>query len=149
MTYNVSQNTYERDASTDTCVFLLRLTAAFDTTLEQLEQAEATVEHLKVQLDDAMGAEDMLEHLTERNLTLSERIEEMHAVIQDLEALKELNDELEENHVGNEKHMQEEIDLKDHQIREYQKQVDDFEDSMLDYEGTISQFRELVINLQK
>ena len=51
----------------------------------------------------------MLQHLTERNLTLSERIEEMHAVIQDLEALKELNDELEENHVENEKQMQEEI----------------------------------------
>jgi dynactin 1 len=33
----------------------------------------------------------------------------MHAVIQDLEALKELNDELEENHVENEKQMQEEI----------------------------------------
>ena len=30
------------------------------------------VENLKLQLDDAMGAEDMLEHLTERNLTLSE-----------------------------------------------------------------------------
>lgn len=107
------------------------------------------VENLKIQLDDAMGAEDMLEHLTERNLTLSERIEEMHAVIQDLEALKELNDELEENHIANEKHMQEEIDMKDHQIREYQKQLDGLEDSMLDYEGTISQFRELVINLQK
>lgn len=106
------------------------------------------VENLKIQLDDAMGAEDMLEHLTERNLTLSERIEEMHAVIQDLEALKELNDELEENHVENEKHMQEELDLKDHQIREYQKQMDSLEDNMLDYEGTISQFRELVVNLQ-
>lgn len=33
----------------------------------------------------------------------------MHAVIQDLEALKELNDELEENHVENEKQLQEEI----------------------------------------
>lgn len=130
-------------------LFTPPLTAAFDTTLEQLEQAEGMVENLKIQLDDAMGAEDMLEHLTERNLTLSERIEEMHAVIQDLEALKELNDELEENHVENEKHMQEEIDLKDHQIREYQKQMDNLEDSMLDYEGTISQFRELVINLQR
>ena len=38
-----------------------------------------------------------------------QRIEEMHAVIQDLEALKELNDELEENHIENEKQMQEEL----------------------------------------
>jgi len=36
------------------------------------ETAEAQVEDLKLQLDDALGAEDLLEQLTERNLTLSE-----------------------------------------------------------------------------
>lgn len=117
--------------------------------MEQLEQVEGMAENLKLQLDDAMGAEDMLEHLTERNLTLSERIEEMHAVVQDLEALKELNDELEENHIANEKFMQEELDLKDYHLREQVKQLESLEEGMLDYEGTITQFRELVITLQK
>ena len=72
-----------------------------------------------------MGAEDILVQLTERNLLLGEvscprnpsiillsplqRIEEMRVVIEDLEALKELNDELEENHVETEKALQEEI----------------------------------------
>ena len=51
---------------------MIRFAASFDATVEQLEQAESMVENLKLQLDDAMGAEDMLEHLTERNLTLSE-----------------------------------------------------------------------------
>ena len=39
----------------------------------------------------------------------AQKIEEMRITIEDLEALKELNDELEENHVETEKAMQEEI----------------------------------------
>ena len=38
----------------------------------KLVNAEALVEDLKIQLDDAMGAEDMLEELTERNLLLND-----------------------------------------------------------------------------
>jgi dynactin 1 len=37
------------------------------------------------------------------------KIEEMRITIEDLEALKELNDELEENHIETEKALQEEI----------------------------------------
>jgi dynactin 1 len=40
--------------------------------LSQLETAENQVEELKQQLDASMGVEDMLEQLTERNLTLNE-----------------------------------------------------------------------------
>lgn len=38
----------------------------------KLQDAEAQVEELRLQLDDAMGAEDMLEQLTERNLLMGE-----------------------------------------------------------------------------
>lgn len=44
----------------------------YDTTAAQLERAEGQVEDLKVQLDDALGAEDMLEQLTDRNLSLTD-----------------------------------------------------------------------------
>jgi dynactin 1 len=37
-----------------------------------LTNAETQVEDLKLQLDDALGAEEMLVQLTERNLMLSE-----------------------------------------------------------------------------
>ena len=40
---------------------------------------------------------------------MSQKIEEMRITIEDLEALKELNDELEENHVETEKALQEDI----------------------------------------
>ncbi|KAF8555081.1 hypothetical protein OG21DRAFT_1484169 [Imleria badia] len=69
-------------------------------------QALTQNDDLKAQLDDALGAEEML------------KIEEMRILIEDLEALKELNDALEENYIETEKALQEEIDSKDTQFRE-------------------------------
>lgn len=103
--------------------------AEHESTLIKLQNAEVQIEDLKAQLDDALGAEDLLVQLTERNLmlgevgylnsvlllmtqsVLSQKIEEMRITIEDLEALKELNDELEENHMETEKAMQEEISM--------------------------------------
>lgn len=83
--------------------------ANYETALSKLSNAEIQIEDLKLQLDDALGAEEMLVQLTERNLHLGEKIEEMRITIEDLEALKELNDELEENHMETEKAMQEDL----------------------------------------
>ena len=113
-----------------------------------LERAEAQVEDLKGQLDDALGAEDLLEQLTERNLSLSEKLEEMAAELEDLEALKELNDELEESHVETEKQLQDELDYKELILRDHLGAIERLEENVADYEGTISQFRELVLSLQ-
>ncbi|OCF42027.1 dynactin 1 [Kwoniella heveanensis CBS 569] len=114
----------------------------------KLSNAEAQVEDLKLQLDDALGAEDMLEQLTERNLQMGERIEEMRVTIEDLEALKELNDELEENHVEAEKQLNEEIENLTLQLRDEQARSADLDNVILDMESTISQFRDLVADLQ-
>lgn len=53
---------------------IIRCAAAdeFDIVQDRADTAEAQVEELKAQLDDALGAEDILDQLTERNLTLSE-----------------------------------------------------------------------------
>lgn len=88
---------------------LIFMPANYETTMSKLSNAEIQIEDLKLQLDDALGAEEMLVQLTERNLHLGEKIEEMRITIEDLEALKELNDELEENHIETEKAMQEDL----------------------------------------
>ncbi|KAG9313881.1 dynein associated protein-domain-containing protein [Chiua virens] len=124
------------------------LQGQYETTLIKLSNAETQIEDLKAQLDDALGAEEMLVQLTERNLMLGEKIEEMRITIEDLEALKELNDELEENHIETEKALQEEIDSRDSQIREHLQRVSTLEDACQDLENTITQFRELVLQLQ-
>ncbi|KAI8850122.1 hypothetical protein BC829DRAFT_432063 [Chytridium lagenaria] len=57
-----------------------------DTLMEQLEKAEVQIEHLSESSDNALGAEQM-------------KLEELKSTIADLEALRDLNDELEENHI--------------------------------------------------
>jgi dynactin 1 len=113
-----------------------------------LSQTEATVEDLRQQLDTALGAEDMIEDLTERNMSQAEQIEELKAVIEDLENLKEINDELEINHVQNEKEMQEEPDFKDSVITEQARRAAQQDEAFEDMEYTLSRFRELVTSLQ-
>ncbi|OAA59451.1 dynactin [Cordyceps fumosorosea ARSEF 2679] len=117
-------------------------------TKEKLQQSEAAVDDLRSQLDTALGAEDMIEDLTERNMSLSEQMEELKAVIEDLESLKEINDELEINHVQNEKELQEELDFRDSVIAEQVRRAAQQEENFEDMEYTLSRFRELVTNLQ-
>jgi hypothetical protein len=47
-------------------------TAGYEEALSKLANADAQIEDLKIQLDDALGAEEMLVQLTDRNLMLSE-----------------------------------------------------------------------------
>ena len=47
-------------------------TAQYESALIKLSNAEVQIEDLKAQLDDALGAEDLLVQLTERNLMLGE-----------------------------------------------------------------------------
>ncbi|PHH85176.1 hypothetical protein CDD83_791 [Cordyceps sp. RAO-2017] len=115
---------------------------------ERLAQSEAAVDDLRQQLDTALGAEDMIEDLTERNMSMSEQIEELKAVIDDLENLKDINDELEANHVQNEKEMQEELDFKDSVVAEQARRAAQQEEALEDMEYTLSRFRELVTSLQ-
>ncbi|KAI0845781.1 dynein associated protein-domain-containing protein [Daldinia vernicosa] len=115
---------------------------------EKLLESEARAEDLRQQLDDNAGAESMIEQLSYEKLQQSEHIKELKAMIEDLEALKEINDELEVNHVQNEKEMQDELDFKDSIIAEQGRRASEKDDTIGDLEYTLSRFRELVTNLQ-
>ncbi|KAH9996492.1 dynein associated protein-domain-containing protein [Russula vinacea] len=124
------------------------LSAQLESTLIKLANADTQIEDLKLQLDDALGAEELVVQLTERTLMLGEKIEEMRVTIEDLEALKELGEELEENHVETERAMQDEINEKDVQLAERQQRIESLEEACQDMERTIGRFRELVIQLE-
>ncbi|KAF3071134.1 hypothetical protein GL218_00202 [Daldinia childiae] len=115
---------------------------------EKLLESETRAEDLRQQLDDNVGAESMIEQLSYEKLQQSEHINELKAMIDDLEALKEINDELEVNHVQNEKEMQDELDFKDSIISEQARRASEKDDTIGDLEYTLSRFRELVTNLQ-
>lgn len=120
----------------------------YEKTMEKLSVTEALVEDLKMQLDDALGAEDLVDQLTEKNLNLTEKLDELSSTVEDLEALRELADELEENHMETEKQLQDEIDHRDMLLREQLERLRSNEETAADYEATIQQFRELVVLLQ-
>ncbi|KAJ2917876.1 hypothetical protein MD484_g2604, partial [Candolleomyces efflorescens] len=132
----------------ETRVLILLLTEQYEESLIKLSNAESEIESLKLQIDDALGAEDLLVQLTERNLELGEKIEEMRITIEDLEQLQEVSDELEETHREELKNLNETVEAKDMQIQNHLRKVSSLEEACQDYENTITQFRELVLQLQ-
>ena len=115
---------------------------------EGLDLSNTTIENLRQQLDTALGAEDMIEDLTEKNMSLSEKMEEMKLAIEDLESLKELNDELEINHTETEKQLQDEIDYHETLLSEEARKAAVQDGTIQDLEYTVSRFRDLVNNMQ-
>ncbi|GAB1603614.1 dynactin subunit 1-like isoform X4, partial [Argonauta hians] len=114
---------------------------------EILELQNQTIE-LKEQVDAALGAEEMLTTLTEKNLKLEETIEQMEEEKTDLEALHEMNEELQENARETELELREELDLTNAQLLESKRKIEAAWESMADYDQTISKFRDLVSQLQ-
>ncbi|EMR08577.1 hypothetical protein PNEG_03053 [Pneumocystis murina B123] len=121
----------------------------YESLKEKLQETENLVDDLRQQVDISLTAEEMLEELTEKNLYLKEKIEQMNITIQDLESLKELNDELEENHLENERQMREELEYKDSILIENMNKITQLKEVNSEYELVILKFRELVGNLQR
>ncbi|KIW06310.1 uncharacterized protein PV09_02775 [Verruconis gallopava] len=127
---------------------LAKLKEEHDITKTRLLESEAEAEDLREQLEAALGAETMIEQLTEKNLEMTARIEELQNTVEDLENLKELNDEIELSHMEDKKLLQQEIDLKEALLIESAKRVVSQEEELADRDYTIQRFRELVMNMQ-
>uniref|UniRef100_A0A8C9VQJ8 Dynactin subunit 1 n=1 Tax=Scleropages formosus TaxID=113540 RepID=A0A8C9VQJ8_SCLFO len=117
--------------------------------LEEMKQAEKTIDELKEQVDAALGAEEMVETLTERNLDLEEKVRELRETVSDLEAINEMNDELQENARETELELREQLDLGAAQVREAEKRVEAAQETVADYQQTIQKYRELTAHLQE
>ncbi|XP_060720180.1 dynactin subunit 1a isoform X2 [Tachysurus vachellii] len=116
---------------------------------EEMKQAEATIDELKEQVDAALGAEEMVETLTERNLDLEEKVRELRETVTDLEAINEMNDELQENARETELELREQLDLAGARVREANKRVEAAQETVADYQQTINKYRELTTHLQE
>ncbi|XP_055363106.1 dynactin subunit 1-like isoform X6 [Betta splendens] len=115
---------------------------------EEMKQAEATIDELKEQVDAALGSEEMVETLTERNLDLEEKVRELRETVTDLEAINEMNDELQENARETEMELREQVDLSGAKVREAEKRVEAAQETVADYQQTINKYRELTASLQ-
>ncbi|XP_035530535.1 dynactin subunit 1 isoform X1 [Morone saxatilis] len=116
---------------------------------EEMTAAEKTIDELKEQVDAALGAEEMVEMLTERNLDLEEKVRELRETVSDLEAINEMNDELQENARETELELRELLDLGAAKSREAEKRVEAAQETVADYQQTIQKYRELTAHLQE
>ncbi|XP_037833602.1 dynactin subunit 1 isoform X3 [Kryptolebias marmoratus] len=116
---------------------------------EEMTVAEKTIDELKEQMDAALGAEEMVETLTERNLDLEEKVRELKETVTDLEAINEMNDELQENARETELELREMLDLGAARVREAEKRVEAAQETVADYQQTIKKYRELTAHLQE
>ncbi|XP_047200699.1 dynactin subunit 1 isoform X3 [Girardinichthys multiradiatus] len=116
---------------------------------EEMTGAENTIDELKEQVDAALGAEEMVETLTERNLDLEEKVRELRETVTDLEAINEMNDELQENARETELELREMLDLGASRVREAEKRVEAAQETVADYQQTIKKYRELTAHLQE
>uniref|UniRef100_A0AAZ3RPJ3 Dynein associated protein domain-containing protein n=1 Tax=Oncorhynchus tshawytscha TaxID=74940 RepID=A0AAZ3RPJ3_ONCTS len=116
---------------------------------EEMKLAERTIDELKEQVDGALGAEEMVETLTERNLDLEEKVRELRETVVDLEAINEMNDELQENARETELELREMLDLGGGRVREAEKRVEAAQETVADYQQTIKKYRELTAHLQE
>lgn len=123
------------------------LSSSYEQTAQKLVEAESVISDLRVQLDNALGAEDMIESLTEKNLELSERCEQLQRTIDELETLKELNDELEANTSYREHQLTQEIDKLESKNSDISTKIREYEDRNAYLESAILKFRDLVRTL--
>ncbi|KAF1941984.1 hypothetical protein EJ02DRAFT_454650 [Clathrospora elynae] len=115
---------------------------------QRLAESDALIEHLKQQLDAENETEDMVSELTHQNQLLSDRIAEQDMVVQDLENLRELNDELEAQHLEQEEDMLAELEDKNSELAEQARRIAEQTAIIADHESLISKFRDLVVDLQ-
>ncbi|KAG8453243.1 hypothetical protein GDO86_000031 [Hymenochirus boettgeri] len=116
---------------------------------EEASMTEKTIDELKEQVDAALGAEEMVETLTERNLDLEEKVRELRETVTDLEAINEMNDELQENARETELELREQLDMAGARVREAEKRVEAAQETVADYQQTITKYRDLTARLQE
>ncbi|XP_074641662.1 dynactin subunit 1-like isoform X2 [Tubulanus polymorphus] len=114
----------------------------------EIKELQNQMVELKEQVDAALGAEEMVEQLSDKIFKFEERIAELEEEKSDLEALCDMNEELQENTHETELELREELDLASMKVSESHRKVEGMQETLADYENTITKFRDLVAKLQ-
>eukprot|EP01137_Pigoraptor_chileana_P007490 Opistho-2@53172 len=122
--------------------------AAREKMVEEIRVLESDMADLTEQVDALSAAESMVATLSERSLDLEDRCRLLQDTVDDLEALKAVQEELEESHLETEREMQTALDDRDSTARALKTALDAALESSADYERTVLQYRDLVRALQ-
>ncbi|TKA83436.1 hypothetical protein B0A55_00324 [Friedmanniomyces simplex] len=124
------------------------LQSQYDETKEKLLRSEADTEDLRQQLEVALESEEMIEELTERNGRLDAHVAQLRQTIEELEDLRDINDELQINYSEQEKQLQEEIDFKDSLLNDRQHTAKQQQEALDEADYTVTRYRALVSQMQ-
>lgn len=69
-------------------------------------------------MDAALGAEELVELLGQQKLNLEDKVTELEEAVNDLEAIQDINDQLQEDSRELEMQLREELDIANANIRE-------------------------------
>ncbi|KRX99515.1 Dynactin subunit 1 [Trichinella pseudospiralis] len=100
-----------------------------------------------LQVDAAVGAEEMVEHLTAKNLSLEEELRALMETIEDFEQMRVVDEELQESSRETEKELRMELDRMHGQITELKQQLQLANSRIADRESTIGKFRQQTASL--
>ncbi|XP_052745853.1 dynactin subunit 1 isoform X3 [Bicyclus anynana] len=110
----------------------------------RVEELEAQVADLREQVDAALGAEEMVEQLAEKKMGLEDQVELLKQDVQELEALQEVHEQLVESNRELEMDLREELEMAHAATREAVREREAAQETIMDRDGTIVKFRELV-----
>lgn len=116
---------------------------------QEIRSFESQVIDLKEQIDSALGSQEMIENLTEKNFRLEEDLAREVEDREVLEKLLETNELLLEQAKETEQDLLQEIDLHRGKLSEALINIDQAKAVIEDRDTTITKFRELVTNLKE
>nr|CAD7194602.1 unnamed protein product [Timema douglasi] len=115
----------------------------------RIEEMEHQISDLQEQVDACLGAEEMVQNLTDSKLMLEDKVKELEEAVNDLEAIHDMDDILLEGNRELEIELREDVDLANAAARESQREKEAALETLADREQTIAKFRELVQRLQE
>jgi dynactin 1 len=119
----------------------------YENAKKKLEIAEDQIVTLKENLEVALESETMIERLSEKNMTLEEKVDELQIAVEELEALKEIHDELEEQQIETEKALRLEIENKTQECYALERKIETLEFALSESQVEFQKYRDLVKNL--
>ena len=120
----------------------------YEETKEKLLRSEADNDDLREQLEAALMSEEVIDELTERNGRLDAQMSQLRQTIEELEDLRDINDELQINYSEQEKQLQEEIDFKDSLLVDRERTAKQQQEALDEADYTVTRYRGLVTQMQ-
>ena len=118
------------------------------TLLTRYARLEKEVIEYKQHLDDASEYEQMVEHLTDKNMQLTEETKQLTERVTFLQSLNEASEEVEESHVELEQTLTHELEQKERDYADLQAKLRYKEQQAEEANRTVRQFRELVRGME-